>query len=1327
MKWPRLKFGWLKRLVKYAFIATSLLFALFVLLAWTGVIERWARTEIISRIERATGGRVELQEFHFAFLALRAELVGFTLHGREPADAPPLFHADHLLVDVRVDSFFRRKFSLDEIRLVRPTIHVAVTPDGQSNLPTPPVAAQPAQPGKPIRERLFDIVTRKFLLQDGELLVNQTRVPLKVESQDFDIGFEYRRNVQGEAEYAGQFVFNEFRLAAKRYAPMASELRGRIVLARESLRIEELLWKLPGSVVTAGVNLRQFGKNDWEFRYAAQMAFADLSTILRMPNFPGGRAQTSGAGRWENGKLSLDGKFTASDIDLPYAWFRAQNVDASGSYHADNKTLSVPDFSARLLGGVIKGSVGLQFTGMKYTTQMRMENVNVARLLDAVNRRTLPVSTFHWDGTMDAEATTTWQNDFQILESRGIANWSPPQELAAGKIPVTARLDYHFARRTETVTLGQSYISTPTSRIEMRGRLGPDSSLAVKLDASDLNPWQDFIQALRGPDSPPLHIAGHAKFDGRVVGALSSPVFSGQASVTNAEYGTMKWDRVEGELSYGPDEFRFERGAARRARSSMTLDAWLGLRDWSFRPESTISISAELVRAPIADLQTFAETKYPVDGILTGQFRVKGTRAQPEVSGFLDVTEVQAAGIKLDRARSQLRISDEEVAVTNVELRKAGGRVTGNLHYRFSDRHIAFDATGAVIPLGQLEPLAKTNPPVKGQLSFQIKGEGPFAAPRAEGTARVVDLTLGEDLIGSFAANLKSDGRLLSAQLTSAMTGGSARGDLEITLAGDYPARGSLSIRQIDLDVFLHRTLGGATAFTEHSRVDGEFKFEAALAKPETLALEGNISGITLAYRTVRIQNEGPIQFALRNQELRITQARLRGPNTDFQASGFARFRGDQRLGLKLEGQVDLLLAGGLLPDLDTRGGARINASIEGTMKSPRINGRVSILDASAGYGDFPARLSHVRGDLVFDAARLTFDNVTAETGSGKVTLTGSVNYGEGPLRYDLNINANTVRLRYPRGMSWLLGGNLRLAGTSEGALLSGRLAIDRLLLTSGVDFGGFMAASQGPATGSSAPGTTTSPFLRNLRFDIEAVTSPGARLEWADGRFDCEAQLRVRGTFDRPILLGSIRLLGGELTFRDNRYTLTRGEIIFSDPFKIDPVLNIEATTTIRQYEIALNLSGKASQLQLSYRSDPPLPANDIIAMLALGRPGDATELRTTGQSNTTPGQGAGQILSEAISSQIGGRIERLFGVSRFRIDPFLAGTGTEQNANARITIEQQITRDLVVTYVTNVSSNQQQVIQVEYAVNRDISIIALRDQNGTFGFDIKFKKRFR
>ena len=56
----------------------------------------------------------------------------------------------------------------------------------------------------------------------------------------------------------------------------------------------------------------------------------------------------------------------------------------------------------------------------------------------------------------------------------------------------------------------------------------------------------------------------------------------------------------------------------------------------------------------------------------------------------------------------------------------------------------------------------------------------------------------------------------------------------------------------------------------------------------------------------------------------------------------------------------------------------------------------------------------------------------------------------------------------------------------------------------------------------------------------------------------------------------------------------------------------------------------------------------------------------------------------SEAISSQVGGRVERLFGITRFRVDPGLAGVGvgstaTGQSVAARVTVEQQVTTDAV------------------------------------------------
>jgi translocation and assembly module TamB len=76
-------------------------------------------------------------------------------------------------------------------------------------------------------------------------------------------------------------------------------------------------------------------------------------------------------------------------------------------------------------------------------------------------------------------------------------------------------------------------------------------------------------------------------------------------------------------------------------------------------------------------------------------------------------------------------------------------------------------------------------------------------------------------------------------------------------------------------------------------------------------------------------------------------------------------------------------------------------------------------------------------------------------------------------------------------------------------------------------------------------------------------------------------------------------------------------------------------------------------------------------------------------------------------------------------KIDPnFVSGTG---NSTARITVQQQIGKKTTVTYATNVNSTAQQLIQAQYNLTKDISVLALRDESGVFSFEIKLHRRYR
>jgi translocation and assembly module TamB len=67
----------------------------------------------------------------------------------------------------------------------------------------------------------------------------------------------------------------------------------------------------------------------------------------------------------------------------------------------------------------------------------------------------------------------------------------------------------------------------------------------------------------------------------------------------------------------------------------------------------------------------------------------------------------------------------------------------------------------------------------------------------------------------------------------------------------------------------------------------------------------------------------------------------------------------------------------------------------------------------------------------------------------------------------------------------------------------------------------------------------------------------------------------------------------------------------------------------------------------------------------------------------------------------------------------------GPESNPNARVTVEQQVSDKVTLTYITDLARSAQQIIQMEVHVNKHVSILAVRDEFGVIGFDLKIRQR--
>jgi len=112
-----------------------------------------------------------------------------------------------------------------------------------------------------------------------------------------------------------------------------------------------------------------------------------------------------------------------------------------------------------------------------------------------------------------------------------------------------------------------------------------------------------------------------------------------------------------------------------------------------------------------------------------------------------------------------------------------------------------------------------------------------------------------------------------------------------------------------------------------------------------------------------------------------------------------------------------------------------------------------------------------------------------------------------------------------------------------------------------------------------------------------------------------------------------------------------------------------------------------------------------------------------------------AASLLTDAlINAPISRASNKLFGLSRLEINPVIGGSNNSA-PTARLTAARQLTKDITVTYSTNIASDPNQILSVEYRASNRMSFVAQYEQgsnrnlstrNNNYSFEIRFRKRF-
>lgn len=852
-----------------------------------------------------------------------------------------------------------------------------------------------------------------------------------------------------------------------------------------------------------------------------------------------------------------------------------------------------------------------------------------------------------------------------------------------------------------------------------------------------------------------VELGGKLAFNGTLTGPLSAPSLNGQTSIDSFLLQGRNLGTLAAAIETTPTEVRIRNGrltgkdgggvqfsiiAPLDGSNNGTIEAALDRADGG-------NLAAALPGIPANVRMGLAEIQSP----LSGRINVTGFPGAMAGSADLKFGPGSVRGEQIQGIDLRANFSGSTVTLDNLDARLKSGRLTASGTVDTKTQAFDVKARGENINLSLLETLAGGAVPPKtfaGAADLTASATGRLSDPSSyqitfDGSGR--DVTIN----GRPAGTLSLVGRTVNQQLDIKFTTGllgqpqviAARVDLSNKA---LPATIETSLNNADLTPLFSailptsgvRVTGRATGtlravgnlFSENAQREEVFSLTAGLRGT------ANLTDLTIQIADTQLSAVSPLLVQFSPDEIFFERTQFTGPGTNVTFGGTAALTAAGRQNLSVDGKLNLRVLNSISPDVFLAGGAEVSVRVTGTNLDPRLSGTASVAGASFSTLITTQRLSitNINGRVRFTSNAAQIESLTGLLGGGRVEVVsgGALLSGLRPSQYRVVLRGRDFTIPFPQNFSSTADADIEIRGTMESRLVEGLVSLRRAQYTENIDLADLInqrrEGSLEEGTGGETLAATTQLDLRVEGRDALVVRNNLADLVGS-------VSLRIGGTVNDEVISGRITSTRGTINFRNDRYELTRALIDLPPRRDADPVLNIQAESEIRGYRVIVGLNGELSKLQANVRSEPSLPQADVVSLITTGTlsTGDASasSLAQSGFGTATT-----LLTDTIINAPVRRATDRLFGLNRFEIDPLVSGK-RGSSPTARLTVGRQINRNLSVTYSTNFTADQNQVVALEYRVSDRVSFVAQYEQgsqsglnphNNNFSFEIRFRKRF-
>ena len=853
-----------------------------------------------------------------------------------------------------------------------------------------------------------------------------------------------------------------------------------------------------------------------------------------------------------------------------------------------------------------------------------------------------------------------------------------------------------------------------------------------------------------------FQMKGRGPFSAKIRGPFEDVRFLFDAKVENFGFLDLEFGKLEGLIEYSieKESLLLENIKANYASTDYTGEGII-----VFSGDNNLNLDIKVLKGSVNDLKKMlSPIAKPIEPILKyGDMSLKGNFklfggfdiAKMKVLGKIEGENLIYLNEDFEKVNTSFSLSDEIIRLNNIRVNKLQGSIIGQFTYDLREDYYEYTTQLSLLRLENFNFYRLLNLGLKGSLSGEMYGSGESGKLSTRSHLKISDSSIDKLKVSDSFITIYNKG--MNVYSSGKFLGETASFDSYVNLVDkrgkqDSYLKGLIRTKQVKILLGLiskHNVDYPGNMGSFGANID--LKFNANSWK--TLTGKARVFDFDISRDNINAKISKPIEIEIEKGQLKSWDANINGNGLKFRSLGKGNF--NKRFKIETSFEVDSSVLEVFTPKI-----VQSRGTMKGNISSIGNSGKVQTYAVSSSENmeirikEVPGGLKDFKYKLFIDDDKLLIDYAEGFYGGGKVSIEGSavVKFPFPGLNLKFKLDRN--RINYMKRSNFVVSGDLSLTGNRIPYLLKGDFS---LLHGEVLDEMDEIAKSASNADSYSRfiPSGYIEGNIQLIKNDINLTLFKPIKIKNGLADLELAGNCKITGSLTAPLLKGEFLIpdLDSKFIFKGHEFILNEGRIgLIDTDRKESPEVKFLGIAKINEYDVYVNVNGRAENLQVELTSSPALSQSDILSLLTQGVTSDVYKNLGERERASVATLSIGTLivdqlkinqnlndslgLSLSVAPEIEEEGENLLGG---RVEE--ASSSSNVKSATKIQLKKKVNRNVDVGFSSTVGGtiDQKQEMNLNYKFDKNFSTELIyevkssdeeeTDNSNSFGLDLKWK----